>query len=161
MMDEATVATLPAPNQPKLEAPDVDANALVRVEDLTIAFPDERGERYLPIVQQVSFAVRRNEILGLVGESGSGKTQTSLAILGLTRPPGRVLGGRVLIEGRDLYAMKEEERRQIRGRKVAMIFQSPRTSLNPLTSVGDQLVRVYVRHRGLSKRAAREEALAM
>jgi ABC-type dipeptide/oligopeptide/nickel transport system ATPase component len=85
----------------------------------------------------------------------------ALAVLGLTQPPGRVIGGRVFIEGEDLVRMGERERRQIRGEKVAMIFQSPRTSLNPLMKIGDQLGRVYGRFRGLDKRAARDESLAM
>src|SRR5215213_10798579 len=91
---------------------------LVRLDGLTVCFPDERGERLQPVVQDVSFAVGRNEILGLVGESGSGKTQTSLAILGLTRSPGRVTAGRILVDGRDVIGMDEAGMRTIRGRKA-------------------------------------------
>jgi ABC-type dipeptide/oligopeptide/nickel transport system ATPase component len=133
---------------------------LVAVDGLTIAFPDERCERLVPVVRDVSFGIDRHEIVGLVGESGSGKTQTALAILGLTRPPGRVLAGRVLVDGVDVVGMDEDELRAIRGRRVAMIFQSPRTALNPLKTVGDQLGRIYLR-RGLDRRAARDAAEAM
>ncbi len=134
---------------------------LVRIERLTIAFPDERQQRLVPVVQDVSLDIRRNEILGLVGESGSGKTQTSLAILGLTRPPGRVVAGRIEIDGENIVGMNDAELRRIRGHKVAMIFQSPRAALNPLMTIGDQIGRIYQRHHGLDRRAAREAALTM
>jgi peptide/nickel transport system ATP-binding protein len=134
---------------------------LVRIESLTVAFPNERGDRLVPVVRDVSLTIARNEIVGLVGESGSGKTQTSLAILGLTRPPGRVTSGRIMIDGQDVVTMNEEWLRTIRGRKAAMIFQSPRTSLNPLMNVGDQIARVYVRHQNMNKEAAARETLVM
>jgi peptide/nickel transport system ATP-binding protein len=134
---------------------------LVRVESLSIAFPDEAAQRLIPVVRDVSFSVGRNEIVGLVGESGSGKTQTSLAILGLTRPPGRVTSGRIWIGGENVVGMDEPALRRIRGRKAAMIFQSPRTSLNPLMSVGDQIGRVYQRQHGRDKSQAKAETLAM
>jgi ABC-type dipeptide/oligopeptide/nickel transport system ATPase component len=140
---------------------DAGADPLVRIEGLTLAFPDAEGERLSPVVEDVRLSVGRHEILGLVGESGSGKTQTALAILGLTRPPGRVIGGHVFVDGDDVVGMDEAGLGRIRGRKVAMIFQSPRTSLNPLMTVGDQIARAYVRHRGLGRRAARAEARAM
>ena len=139
----------------------MENEALVEVESLSVAFPGERGERLLPVVRDVSLTIRRNEIVGLVGESGSGKTQTALAILGLTRPPGRVTAGRILVHGENVVGMDEAGLRRIRGRIVAMIFQSPRTSLNPLMTVGTQIGRVYERHRGLTKRAASVEMLAM
>jgi ABC-type dipeptide/oligopeptide/nickel transport system ATPase component len=134
---------------------------LVAIEGLTIAFPDERGERLVPVVRDVSFAVERNEIVGLVGESGSGKTQTALAVLRLTQPPGRVLAGRVLFGGADVLGMDEDGLRAIRGRRASMIFQSPRTSLNPLMRVGEQIGRIYQRRRGLDRQAARGATLAM
>ena len=134
---------------------------LVRIEGLTIGFPDERGERMVPVVEDLSLEIGRNEVLGLVGESGSGKTQTAMAILGLTRPPGRVIAGHIHVGGDDIVGADEARLRRIRGKTVAMIFQSPRTSLNPLMTVRDQIARVYARHRGLGKRAARAEAVAM
>jgi ABC-type dipeptide/oligopeptide/nickel transport system ATPase component len=138
-----------------------DGPPLVEIDGLTIGFPDERGERIWPVVRDASFTVQRNEVLGLVGESGSGKTQTALAVLGLTRWPGRVLSGRVLIDGANVVEMSEEERRKIRGQRVAMIFQSPRTSLNPLMTVGDQLGRIFRRRQGLGRREAEEATIAI
>jgi ABC-type dipeptide/oligopeptide/nickel transport system ATPase component len=134
---------------------------IAQIEHLSIGFPDAKGERLIPVVRDVSLTVERDEILGLVGESGSGKTQTSLAILGLTRPPGRVIGGRILVDGENVVGMSEADLRRIRGKKAAMIFQSPRTSLNPLMKVSDQIGRVFERHRGLDRRAARAAALEM
>jgi ABC-type dipeptide/oligopeptide/nickel transport system ATPase component len=113
------------------------------------------------VVKDVSLSVQRHEVLGLVGESGSGKTQTAMTILGLTRPPGRVVAGQVLVDGENVVGMDEEGLRRIRGKKAAMIFQSPRTSLNPLMTIGDQIGRVYQRHRGLGKGEARRASLAM
>jgi ABC-type dipeptide/oligopeptide/nickel transport system ATPase component len=137
------------------------AQPIVQIDGLSIGFPDARGERLVPVVRDVSLTIERDEILGLVGESGSGKTQTSLAILGLTRPPGRVVAGQILVDGENVVGMSDEEFRRIRGKKVAMIFQSPRTSLNPLMRVSDQIGRVFERHRGLDRRPAREAALEM
>lgn len=134
---------------------------IAEIDRLSIGFPDASGERLVPVVRDVSLTIERDEILGLVGESGSGKTQTSLAILGLTRPPGRVVGGRVIVDGENVVGMSEAELRQIRGKKAAMIFQSPRTSLNPLMKVSDQIGRVFERHRGLDRRQARAAALEM
>src|SRR3954470_2517069 len=116
--------------------------ALVDVANLTVAFPAQDG-RLTAVVRDVSFAIQPNEVLALVGESGSGKTQTALAMLGLTRPPGRVTGGSIRIEGEEIIGAPEATLQRIRGSTVAMIFQSPRTSLNPLKTVGDQLGRVY------------------
>ncbi|MCC6790985.1 MAG: ABC transporter ATP-binding protein [Thermomicrobiales bacterium] len=162
MSDEPrAIAPKPISPEPPAPAPDRDADVAIRIEGLTVGFPDDRRRLYVPVVEEVSFTVRHNEILGLVGESGSGKTQASLAMLGLTQPPGRVLEGRVLIDGHDILTAPEAAKREIRGRKAAMIFQSPRSALNPLISVGAQLVRIYIRHRQLSKRAAREAALTM
>lgn len=145
----------PQTHQTAAEAP------VLSIEGLTVGFPNERGTHLTPVVRNASFAVRRNEIVGLVGESGSGKTQTSLAVLRLTRPPGRILSGRILVNGQDVVGMSEEQIRQIRGSKAAMIFQSPRTSLNPLMTVGKQIGRVYARHRRLGKQEAEEAALTM
>jgi ABC-type dipeptide/oligopeptide/nickel transport system ATPase component len=133
----------------------------VAVEHLAIGFPDERGRWLRPVVHDATFVIHRDEIVGLVGESGSGKTQTALALLGLTRPPGRVLSGRIVVAAEEIVGMPERRLREIRGRTVAMIFQSPRTSLNPLRTAGDQLARVYRVHRGLDRGAARAAALRM
>lgn len=130
------------------------------IKGLTIGFPDERARQIVPVVRDASFWVGANEMVGLVGESGSGKTQTALAVLGLTREPGRVMSGRVLLDGDDIVGMSDDQLRAVRGTKAAMIFQSPRTSLNPLMTVGQQIGRVYAR-RGLAKNEAKAATLAI
>ncbi|MGE0715609.1 MAG: ABC transporter ATP-binding protein [Alphaproteobacteria bacterium] len=136
------------------------AEALLRVEDLRVRFRTEAG--MLPAVDGVGFAVGRGETLGLVGESGSGKTVTSLALLRLLEsPPAEIGAGRVMLEGRDLFALSEREMADVRGRDASMIFQEPMTSLNPVLSVGYQIAEPLVRHRGLSKAAARDRAIQL
>jgi ABC-type dipeptide/oligopeptide/nickel transport system ATPase component len=113
-------------------------------------------------VDGVSFDVRPRETLGIVGESGCGKSVTSLSILRLVpQPPGDIAGGRILFRGRDLLELREKEMRKIRGNEIAMIFQEPMTSLNPVYTVGDQIGEVLRLHRGMSKSEARERAIEM
>lgn len=134
---------------------------LLSVEHLSIGFPDERDGKIQAVVRDSSFVVDRNEIVGLVGESGSGKTQTAMSILRLTKPPGRVLHGRITLDGNDILQMNDNELRQVRGNRVSMIFQSPRTSLNPLMTVGKQVGRIYRRQQELGKKASEEATLAI
>lgn len=134
---------------------------LLSIEHLSIGFPNERDGLMQPVVRDSSFTVDRNEVVGLVGESGSGKTQTAMSILRLTKPPGRVLDGRILLDGDDILQMNDTRLRQIRGNRAAMIFQSPRTSLNPLMSVGKQVGRIFERHGGLAGKAAENATLDM
>lgn len=134
---------------------------LLDIAGLTIGFPDDAGRRLVPVVRDVSFSVGRNEIVGLVGESGSGKTQTAMSVLRLTQPPGKVMAGRVAIEGNDVMAMSEEEVRRVRGARAAMIFQSPRTSLNPLMKIADQVGRIYIRRHDMSKSQAQDATQEM
>lgn len=136
------------------------AQPLVDVANLSVAFPSADG-RLTAVVRDVSFSIEPNEVVALVGESGSGKTQTALALLGLTRPPGRVVDGSIRIEGQEIVGAPEPVLQRIRGGTAAMIFQSPRTSLNPLKTVSDQLSRVYQRHRGLDRKTAKQQTLAM
>jgi ABC-type dipeptide/oligopeptide/nickel transport system ATPase component len=138
-----------------------DHRTLVEIDGLTIGFPNRAKDRMTPVVRDVSFTIRANEILGLVGESGSGKTQTSMALLGLTRPPGKVMAGAIRYGDRDIVAMSDSDLQEIRGARVAMIFQSPRTSLNPLMTIGAQLDRVQRRARGLKGEPARAASLEM
>jgi peptide/nickel transport system ATP-binding protein len=113
-------------------------------------------------VDGVSFSVAAGETLAVVGESGCGKSVTSLSILRLvTSPPGRIVGGRVLFEGRDLLVLSEEEMRAIRGNAISMIFQEPMTSLNPALTVGRQIAESLVLHRGLSNDQAMAKAVDM
>lgn len=133
---------------------------LAQIANLTIAFPGA-GHRMTAVVRDVSFSMQPNEVLGLVGESGSGKTQTALAMLGLTRPPGRVMNGSIRIGVEEIVGASAATLQRVRGGTAAMIFQSPRTSLNPLKTAGDQLSRVYRRHRGMDARVAKQQSLSM
>jgi peptide/nickel transport system ATP-binding protein len=112
-------------------------------------------------VDHVSLTVRAGEILGLVGESGSGKSVTALALLRLVRPPGRIVSGEVRFEGADLLALSEEQMRAVRGARISMVFQSPRTALNPVLTVGHQIARLYSLHQGASRREAWRRTIEM
>jgi oligopeptide/dipeptide ABC transporter ATP-binding protein len=129
---------------------------VLEVRDLVVEFTTEDGP--LRAVDGVSFSIGRGEIVGLVGESGAGKTLTSEALLGLIRcPPGRV-SGEVRFRGRNLLALEEPALARIRGKEIAMIFQNPGASLNPVFRVGDQLVEAMALHLGDGRRALRRRA---
>ncbi len=133
---------------------------LLRVEELRTYFG--KGEREFRAVDGVSFTVRRGETLGIVGESGCGKSVTSLSIMQLIpNPPGRIAGGAIWFDGEDLTQKTQEEMRTIRGNKISMIFQEPMTSLNPVYTVGDQIIEGIRLHRDISAAAARERAIEM
>jgi oligopeptide/dipeptide ABC transporter ATP-binding protein len=120
------------------------------------------GGVWYPAVKDVSFALARNETLALVGESGCGKSMTALSIMGLVpAPAGRIAAGRIVLEGREITGLPEAELERIRGDRIAMIFQEPMTSLNPVMTVGDQVAEPLIRHRGLSRREALKQALAL
>jgi len=131
---------------------------LLVVEDLRIAFPNRDGGM-TEAVRGVSFTLGR-ERLGIVGESGSGKSQTGRAILGLTAPEGRVSAKRLEFNGVDLLRCPPRERRELRGGRIAMVLQDPKFSLNPVMTIGDQIVETLRAHRRVSARAARGRALA-
>ena len=118
----------------------------LEVRDLTVAFPYDGG--VIRPADKVSFCLSPGRTLGLVGESGSGKTVTALSIMGLTPPPGRIEGGRVLLGGSDLLDLPERALEDIRGRRVAMIFQEPATALNPVLTVGAQIAEALRIHDG-------------
>jgi oligopeptide/dipeptide ABC transporter ATP-binding protein len=109
----------------------------------------------------VSFDVRAGEILGMVGESGSGKSVTALSLLRLIRPPGRIVGGAVRFDGADLLTLSEAQMRAVRGRYISMVFQSPRTALNPVLTVGRQIARLFALHQGASASEAWRRTLEM
>jgi oligopeptide/dipeptide ABC transporter ATP-binding protein len=132
---------------------------LLALQDLTVHFNTDEG-----VVQAVEGAALRiapGEVVGLVGESGSGKSVTALAILRLLRPPARVVSGRIEFDGSDLLARSEEEMRSVRGSQISMVFQSPRTSLNPVLTVGYQIERLLTLHRASTPGHARGRAVAM
>jgi len=133
---------------------------ILSVRDLTTELATERG-RFVA-VDGVSFDLYPGEVLGIVGESGCGKSMTALSILGLVpQPPGRITGGRVLFEGRDLLRLPERELQRIRGAAISMIFQEPTTSLNPVFTIGDQIAETLRRHERLGRRAARARAVEL
>jgi peptide/nickel transport system ATP-binding protein len=131
--------------------------SLLEVEDLSVAFT-RRGRWDVLAVDGVSFSVGAGETLGLVGESGSGKSVTSLAIMGLLPKRGVRVGGSVAFDGRSLLQLKQDELRDMRGREMAMVFQDPLSSLNPVVPIGTQVTEVLVRHRDLSRSDSRKEA---
>ncbi|MBB4123711.1 ABC transporter ATP-binding protein [Martelella radicis] len=126
------------------------------VRGLTTRFETRRGD--VTAVNNVSFSVERGRIMGLVGESGSGKSVTGFSILGLVEEPGHITGGEVLVDGQDLRALKPEALRKLRGAKVAMVFQDPMMTLNPVLRIGDQMAMAVRVHEKMSKRDAWERA---
>ncbi|CAO3378926.1 ABC transporter ATP-binding protein [Azospirillum argentinense] len=132
---------------------------VLAVDGLSIGFQTRRG--LLPAVRELSFSVRSGEMLAIVGESGCGKSLTALALLGLIPPPGRVTGGEVRLEGRDLLALDEAALRRVRGARISMIFQEPMTALNPVLTVGEQIMEAILEHETVSRKAARERTLAL
>jgi peptide/nickel transport system ATP-binding protein len=131
--------------------------ALLEVKQLSVEFPTRRG--VLHALDRVSLSIAPGEILGVVGESGAGKSLTGAAIIGLLEPPGRVAGGEVLLDGRRIDNLPAEQMRRIRGRQIGAIFQDPLTTLNPLYTVGRQLMETMQVHLGLSDKDARARAV--
>ncbi len=131
--------------------------SLLDVEKLIVEFPTRRG--VLRALDEVSFSIDQGEILGVVGESGAGKSLTGAAIIGLLEPPGRIGGGRILLDGKRIDNLSREQMRPLRGKQIGAIFQDPLTTLNPLYSVGRQLVETIQTHLALSDRDARARAI--
>jgi peptide/nickel transport system ATP-binding protein len=133
---------------------------LLRIDDLAIAFEGDRGRRSIAVTD-VSFEISRGETVGIVGESGRGKSVTALSILRLLPPETARVSGRIAFEGRDLGQLDAGAMRDLRGNRMAMIFQEPMTSLNPSYTVGDQIAEALVRHRGMTAAAARAEVIRL
>jgi peptide/nickel transport system ATP-binding protein len=135
------------------------AEPVLSVRNLTIEFATERGR--LTAIDNISFDIAPGEILGVVGESGAGKSLTGTAVIGLIDPPGMIAGGEIILNGRRIDSLSEEEMTAVRGRDIGMIFQDPRTSLNPLFPIGRQLTDTIRAHRAMPEREARAEALRL
>jgi peptide/nickel transport system ATP-binding protein len=135
------------------------AASLLEVKHLSVEFPTRRGT--LLAIDDVSFEIAPGEVLGVVGESGAGKSLTGAAIIGLLEPPGRIAGGEVVLEGERIDNLPPERMRAIRGRKIGAIFQDPLTSLNPLYTIGRQLVETIQTHLPVSADEARQRAIKL
>jgi oligopeptide/dipeptide ABC transporter ATP-binding protein len=137
-----------------------DDQPLLSVRNLIIEFSTRHGP--VRAVDGISFDIYPNETLGIVGESGCGKTVTGLSLLRLIpSPPGRIVSGEILLQGRDLTKLSEQEMQSLRGNEISMIFQEPMTALNPVLTVGTQMVDVLRRHRKLTRKQAKVEAIGM
>ncbi len=134
-----------------------DPSLTLSVEELQTHFHTKAGT--IKAVDGISFEVRRGEVLGLVGESGSGKSVTGFSVLGLVDPPGRVVGGRIAFRGQDLRGLDEAALRRLRGNRIAMIFQDPMMTLNPVLQIETQMVETLLAHQEMSRAAARERAI--
>ena len=136
------------------------AQKLLSVRNLKTYFYTDDG--VVPAVDGVSFDLDKGGTLGIVGESGCGKSVTSLSIMGLIpRPPGKIVSGEIYFEGRDLLKLSEPQMRKVRGNEISMIFQEPMTSLNPVFTIGNQIIEAIVLHQRLDKAAARKKAIEM
>ena len=134
-------------------------NPLLQIDNLETVFGREGRGPVARAVRGVSFGVRRGETLGIVGESGSGKSVTALSILRLIAPPGRIAGGTITLGGVNLLGLPEKEMREVRGAKIAMVFQDPMTALNPTLTVGEQIVETILAHQKVTRAEARAQAL--
>jgi peptide/nickel transport system ATP-binding protein len=133
--------------------------SLLDVQNLVVEFPGRRGT--LRALDDISFSIAPGEILGVVGESGAGKSLTGASIIGLLEPPGRVASGRILLEGQRIDNLRHDQMRHIRGRKIGAIFQDPLTSLNPLYTIGRQLVETIQAHLPVDDAEARRRAIGL
>jgi peptide/nickel transport system ATP-binding protein len=134
-------------------------SALLEVRNLRVEFPTRRGT--LVAVDDVSFDIAPGEVLGVVGESGAGKSLTGMSVIGLIEPPGRIAAGQILLEGSRIDNLRREAMRGIRGRRIGAIFQDPLTSLDPLYTIGRQITETILAHLPVSRREARERAIAL
>ena len=133
---------------------------ILKIEDLVIQYDTDSG--CVHALNGLSLTLREGETLGLVGETGAGKTTLARSIMGLIQcPPGKIVSGKILYRGEDLLTMKEKHRQSIRGKEISMIFQDPMTSLNPVTTVGDQIAEAVMAHEKIGEKQAWEKALEM
>ena len=132
---------------------------LLQVQDLTVSFHTDEGTT--PVLHGLSYTLPKGKILAVVGESGSGKTVHALSLLRLLPPTARIDKGQILFNGQNICQMEEKELRALRGAKMAMIFQDPSSSLNPVLTIGEQLSETILAHKKITKQAAREEAVKL
>ena len=132
---------------------------IIEVNDLKTSFYTHLGE--VQAVRGVSFSVKKGEVLGIVGESGSGKSVTSMSVMKLVSYPGKIKSGEIIFKGENLIDKTDKEMLSIRGDKISMIFQDPMTSLNPVYTIGNQIIEAITRHQNVGKKEAREKAIDM
>lgn len=132
---------------------------LLSVEDLRVEFPTRHG--VLTAIDGISFSLREGEVLGVVGESGAGKSLTGAAVIGLLEPPGRIAGGEIRLKGERIDTLSPAALRRVRGKRIGMVFQDPLTSLNPLFTIGDQIIETIMTHLPVSETEARKRAIAL
>ena len=137
----------------------MEKEVLLEVRDLKTYFYTEDG--VVKAVDGVSFTMHKGEVLGLVGESGCGKSVTSLSIMRLVDAPGKIVGGQIIFKGEDLLKKSEEEMRKIRGSEIAMIFQEPMTALNPVYTIGDQIMEAILTHQDVSEEEAKKKTIEL
>lgn len=136
------------------------ADTLLQVKNLATHFHTEEG--IVKSVQDVSFEVKAGEVLGVVGESGCGKSVTSMSILRLIQQPqGKIVNGQILFDGQDLLSLSEDQMRKIRGNKISLISQDPMTSLNPVLTIGEQIMEAIMLHQGKNRKEAHDKAIEM
>ncbi len=155
----APCSLLPAPCSQRRRGPKSKIknqnSKILEVRDLEVAFGPTK------ILRGVSFDLEAGQTLGVVGESGCGKSQTGFAIMGMLQPPGRIVGGSIKLEGRELVGLRERQLQAIRGEEIALVMQDPFTSLNPMMRIGEQVAEALRLHRGFGRRKAWEESVAM
>ncbi len=137
----------------------MEKEVLLEVKDLKTYFYTEDG--VVKAVDGVSFTMHKGEVLGLVGESGCGKSVTSLSIMRLVDAPGKIVGGEIIFKGEDLLKKSEEEMRKIRGSEIAMIFQEPMTALNPVYTIGDQIMEAILTHQDVNEEEAKKKTIEL
>src|ERR1041384_4628691 len=134
---------------------------LLALENLSAHYVSQQGTRVVRAVRDVSLTIRAGETLGIVGESGSGKSTLALTMLRVLPPAARIVSGRMLFEGEDLVTKSDEEMREIRGKRIAMLVQDPMASLNPLFTIGNQVAEPIIVHEGAKRQTAWERAVKL